>query len=142
LGVPLARLPDDMLVHRILPPPLVGQYIDDLFGVEILCPVKLSVHEHPFRPLHADPPLEQVVRPHSGEEVEHDLGEPEMGLFLRDEDVARKGRLEAAAEGVPLDERDGGDGEVEADRMRMEHVDALLRVPVKRFRVVSLQAAD
>ncbi len=142
LGVLPACLPDDMLVHRILPASLLGQYIDDPFGVKFLGPMKLPVQEHPFRPLHADPPLEQVVRPHPGEEVEHDLGEPELGLFLRDEDVARKGRLESTAEGVPLDEGDGGDGEVEAYRMRIEHVDAILRVPAKRFRVVFLQAAN
>ena len=121
---------------------LFGQYIDDTFGVEFLRPMQLPVQEHPLGPLHADPPLEQVVRPHPGEEIEQYFGESELGLSLRDEDVACEGRLEAAAEGIPLNEGDGDNGEVEADRMRIEHVDALLRVPTKRFGVVFLQAAD
>jgi len=39
--------------------------------------------------------------PHPGKEVEQHLGESELGLFLRDDDVASKGRLEAAAEASP-----------------------------------------
>ena len=63
----------------------------------------------------AEPAAEKAVAAHAREQVEQDLGHAELGAAFGDDDILGQHGLDAAADGVALDEGRGRDRQIERD---------------------------
>src|SRR5581483_9094502 len=123
-AVAAAGLPFDQRVDLFFAPAGVHHAVNYAHAEHIIGTIDFARQKKLFRCFLANSAVEEGVGSHAGEEIEEDFGESKASMPLGDHDVARQGGLEATAEALPLDERDGRDREPMTDVVAVKDVDA------------------
>ena len=117
--------------------PLLHHQIDQPQVEHVLGGEGFATGHQPARGRQIGATNQEAVGSHTGDEIEEDLGQSELGVPLGNDHVAGDGRLEPSAQRIALDQRYGGHREIEVHRIGVQHVDAGRRIAQQPLRVAA-----
>ena len=123
----LLRGPDEVF-HGVPAATRFRHLVQQSLRLQRLGLVHRSAQNHPLRDLRSQLPRQQTVRAHAGKQVEQDFGETQLHSFFRDHEIARQRRLEASAQCIAADFRDGNHLAPETRDHPVQRVDAQPRI--------------
>src|SRR5712691_1224015 len=114
----------DVMADDVFALAVFGDHVDEAHFMKLVRAVNAAAQDQAFGPCRVELARQQTVGPHSGKQVEQDLGKTQFRTLLRDDDIAGQHGFETAAESVPLDERDRHDREIERSGVVIDDLDA------------------